>query len=203
MGKNPLIQENVSKFWQPVSLVDENGNYVSVGDIDSTGEKTLTFVKKLDTVGDGTGSTNQNVDGSSTPIIFKVKPASGEILNVTRIIFLLRDNSSFDSGGWGALGGTPLTNGCQLGKKIDGVDYKTFELKSNADIAGLCFDISHNNWGSGDEFLTARFTFTKLGAPIRLIGDNGDELNFTINDDLTGLTDQYITAEGYFENKLY
>jgi len=200
---SPLIKENNTNFWQAVTLVDGDGEVINIGDVASTGEKNIVFVKKLDTIGDGSGSESQNIDGSITPVVFKLKPPGGDIYNVTRIIFLIRDNASFDSGGWGALGGTPLSNGCVLGKVLDGTSYSGFTLKSNADIAGLCFDIAHDSWGSGDEFLTARFTFTKLGAPIRLIGDNGDELNFTINDNLTGLTDQYITAEGYFENKLY
>jgi hypothetical protein len=51
--------------------------------------------------------------------------------------------------------------------------------------------------------VVARFTFSKLGSPIRLIGDNGDELNFTINDNISSLTDQYVVAEGEFETASY
>ena len=176
---------------------------MKVGFSTETKKRNLLFVKKFDTIGDGSGSISQNVDGSTIPVVFKVAPASNEIYLISRIIFLIRDNATFDSGGWGALGGTPLTNGCVLSKKLNGVQYAAFNLKSNADIAGICFDISKNSWGAGDEFLSARFTFTKLGDPIRLIGANGDEIIFTINDNLTGLVDQYVVAEGMYENKKY
>ena len=42
----------------------------------------------LDTNGDGTGSTNQAVDGSVTPVTFKLAPAAGEVILVSRISLL-------------------------------------------------------------------------------------------------------------------
>jgi hypothetical protein len=167
------------------------------------GPQNLIFTKKLDSIGDGSGSVNQNVNGAETPVVFKMKPEAGQIMLVHHINILVRDNPSFDSGGWGALANTPLTNGCVLGKILDGSHSDAFNLKSNADMAGICYDITHHSFDPGDEFVVARFSFRKLGAPIRLIGDNNDELNFTINDDLTALVDQYVVAEGEFENQSY
>ncbi len=163
----------------------------------------ITFIRKLDTVGDGSGTTNMAVDGDPTPVIFKIKPAAGQIFQVSRLIIYISDNSSFDSGGWGALGGSPLTNGCIIKKIQNGVTYEVEPLTSNGQLAALMYDTSHESYGSGAEFLVGRLTFTKFGGEIRLKGDNGDELQFVIQDDIDALVEQYVHAEGWIEDTLY
>ena len=161
------------------------------------------FVQRMDTVGDGSGAESQNVDGSGTEVVFRIKPNAGDIIHIARIIIYIEDNSSFDSGGWGALGGTPLTNGCVLKRYQGGTTFVGNDLKSNGLLAAIMYDVNHENFGSGNEFLVGRFTFTKLGASIRLDGDESDELQFVVRDNLTGLVAQYVTCEGWFENKEY
>lgn len=46
---------------------------------------------------------------------------------------------------------------------------------------------------------TFRLTFTRAGQPFRLVGDNGEEGRVTVNDDLTGLTNMYVVAQGFYE----
>ena len=158
------------------------------------------FYQLMDTVGDRSGDVNMNVDGSTTPITFYIKPKAGEVIKLARIITSLRDGGSFDSGGWGNQT-AELTNGLELKWKRDGVLYNLTEvpIKSHYDLASYSYDIDHSNFGSGDEFLTNRFTFTKAGQYLTLDGDLGDELQVIVNDDLTYLVDQRVSAQGYYE----
>ena len=149
---------------------------------------------------DGTNSTNynMNVDGSGSAVRFFIRPPSGSQYYITRLIFLLEDAGTFDSGGWGNNGGTPLQNGIVIGFNIGGISKKLdFELKQHSDLAALAYDVNQVKWGSGNEFLMSRFTFSKLGTEMRLDGNKGDIFYADINDDLTYLKSQQIIAEGY------
>ena len=145
---------------------------------------------------------NMNLNGSITPQRFKMGPAAGEIYQLTRMMLAIRDTGTFDSGGWGNNGGSPLTNGVELGMFIGGVEYNMSVVpwRSHIDIAATAFDFEHRNFGAGDEFVVARLTFTKAGQAIRLVGDDGDYVWADINDDLTGLVEQRIMIQGYMED---
>lgn len=145
---------------------------------------------------------NMNVDGSTTPKRFKIQPPPGQIWQLTRIIFMMRDDGSFDSGGWGNNGGTPLDNGVSIGLTIKGTDYdkSVVPWKTVADLGAIAHDLTHHNFGQGAEFLTMRLTFSKAGQNIRLVGDDGDNLWMDISDDLQYLLEQRAMAQGFVEN---
>ena len=160
------------------------------------------FFQRLDTTGDGSGTTNMAVNGSSTSVVFKIKPDIGEIVNITRIMVYIEDAGTFDSGKWG--NAVVLTNGINFSNKIEDVvsDILGFNIKTHGDMSSVCFDISHETFGSGNEFVCYRWTFTKAGDAIQLQGEadgHADELQVTINDDMTDLVSQYIVAQGYYE----
>jgi hypothetical protein len=121
----------------------------------------------MDTVGDGSGSINLNVDGSVTPVIFRIAPAPGQILFLSRIIFFLEDAGSIDSGGFG--NGAALTNGLDFRFRYDvGLpsegsypDPTFFPIKKNIDWAAYCYDVQTYTWGQGNEGLGARYTFAR------------------------------------------
>ncbi len=166
----------------------------------NTGEQKRIITRKLDTVGNGTGAKDMAVDGSTIPVPFLVKPAAGEVLRVARWILTIRDGGSFDSGGWGNNGGSPLDEGLLVEMIQDSVTYPLLDaVKSHVDVASLCYNLSHHSWGSGDEFLVARWTFTATGQYLRLVGDDGDELRVVVRDDLTHLVEQTIYVQGYYE----
>lgn len=150
----------------------------------------------LDTVGDGSGSISMAVDGSITPVVFKLKPPAGQVYQIARVIFSLRDNAAMDAGGWGGVA-TPLTNGLLTEIKQQGVTESTLPpLKSHFDIAARSYDISHHEWGTGDEFVVARLTYTKAGRYLYLDGDEGDEYIVTIRDDISYLVEQMMNIQG-------
>lgn len=156
------------------------------------------FYQRLDTVGDGSGSSNMAVDGSSTPVIFKIKPIPGGSVNIARIIMYIEDSGSFDSGKWG--NGITITNGIEFKQKENGAttDLLGFPIKTSGDMASLCHDLSHHKFGSGNEFITYRWTFSKAGGSIELHAGYSDELQIIINDDLTDLVLMNVIAQGVY-----
>lgn len=145
---------------------------------------------------------NQNVDGSVTPVRFKLSPPVGQTWQISRMVFLIRDDGVFDSGGWGNQSpASPLPNGMTIGLFIGGVEYNQTPIPwtTVADLAGVAYDLSYNAFGQGDNFITVRLTFQKAGQNIRLNGDDGDFIWIDVNDDLTYLTEQRAMFQGFIE----
>lgn len=145
---------------------------------------------------------NMAVDGSVTPVRFSLDVPAGLVYVAHRIIFMLRDSVGIDVGGWGNSLGDPLTNGMTVGVTINGQDinFSPIPWTSCADLAAIAYDVSHNAWGQGDEFVSMRLTLTKAGTRLRLIGDRGDTFWMQVNDDLTYLTEQRCMVQGSIEN---
>lgn len=165
-----------------------------------TGEQRFPFFRFASEAGDGTGSFNMAVNGSVTPVTFKVKPAPGEIIRIARIITSIRATAAFRAGGWGSQT-APLDNGIDVIWKKNNVFIPLMrdKVKSHYDLSSVSFDTAYHDWGQGDQFLVNRFTFKKAGQYIRLVGDDGDEFQFVINDSLLYLVDQRVSVQGYFE----
>lgn len=145
----------------------------------------------LDTVGDGSGSSLQNVDGSITPVVFKVTAAADEVLLIDRMLVDLADTGSLDSGAYG--NNIVLTTGIEFGViRADATEEAMTDqhtVKTNADWVAFCHDVDPLTFGLGDEVLTVRYTFAKDGAPVKL--NPGDSFFMRINDDLTGLSEHH------------
>ena len=155
--------------------------------------------RTLDTVGDGSGTTNSNVDGSGTPVDFKIVCPGGERYFLTRMMFALTDTSAgVVSTNYGGL--SALSNGLDIG--VFGDDDVLISsllgglpLKTNTDWLRVCFDFESFDFGSNIG-LGARWTFTKdFGRPIVL--ETGQYLAVTVNDDLEGLLTHYFSIRGY------
>lgn len=159
--------------------------------------------RNLDTVGNGTGTTNAIGDYSSAAEEFKIAPGVGEHFHIHRLIVSIGDAGSFDSGGYGAV--TPvasLTNGVVLRVQNGGTVFSLTDdpITTNAEWAAYCHDVTVHSFGSGDALLTARWTFDKSGIPISLRGDEGEELVVELNDDLTFLTAHKFLIQGYYKS---
>lgn len=164
----------------------------------SGSQKELLFMR-LDTNGDGTGTQDMAVDASLSPIKYFIKPPAGEVWRVARWMLYVQDTKGFDVGLWG--NGVVLTNGIVPKIKQNGVERNMtpMAIKSSGNIAEMAYDMTLHTFGSADDILVARWTFTKAGQYLRLDGDLGDELQVIINDDLTGLSSQYVQIQGYKE----
>lgn len=156
--------------------------------------------RHMDETGDGTGNDSMNVDGSvatGAPTVFKIAPAATELILIKRVIIYVRDTGTFDADKWG--NAIVLANGMQFSVKQNGTttDFGA-AMKTSGDLAAAMHDVNHLTMGVGDEIMTGRMTFSKMGQDIRLDGSLGDELQFTVQDLATGLVEQFVTAQGYY-----
>lgn len=158
------------------------------------------FYTFLDTVGDGTGSDNANVNGSISPVIFKKSlPPNAYRMDISRMIIGITDVGSIDSASYG--NGIVLTNGITLGIYQQGTDALVRNLtpensviKTNHDWAFKCHDLNVFSFGTGSESLTARWSFTAAGAP-EVVGTD-EYFGVVIADDLTGLIEHKFQIQG-------
>ena len=141
-----------------------------------------------------------NVSGTlATPEIFQVGPVGGGTgvdIDITRVMGNITDGLAMDDGKFGGI--NALTNGCVL-RRNNGVITNIWNVKSNGEIGLLCFDGAYTEKApAGENGYRFRNTYagqSKHGVTIRL--EPGDTLEVLIQDDLTGLTDFQMMAQGH------
>lgn len=153
--------------------------------------------------------TNMAVDGSSTPVVFGLRgigsPPGVDIdFDLTRIIFECVTSSAVDLSKFANF--AALTKGL-LFRTRDGIYNNIFNVKTNAEIAGIMYDWSPyaaTNPVQGVDGFVSRLTFagtSKIGVTIRL--PIGEDAEIVIQDDLATaqggetITSLKIIAEGH------
>jgi len=149
-------------------------------------------------------TTNMNVDGSTTPVVFGLRgtgvvPGVDLSTDVTRLIFGCTTATPVDLSTFGDL--PALTNGIVL-RTRDGVYKNILNVKTNGGLAvvagGDWTPYVATNPNQGQNGFVARMTFAgqnKMGVTVRL--PVGEDLEIIIQDDLTGLTRFEVVAEGH------
>lgn len=151
----------------------------------------------------GAGITNMAVDGASSggPIIFGLRgndPGIDLTIDVTRIIISCVTDTAVDLTKFADL--AALTNGLLM-RRVDGFTQNIVSWKTNAEITGSMFDWTVFEAGVGQQGIdgfAARLTFggpSKLGV-VQRIGP-GQDLQFIVQDDLSGITKLEIMIEGH------
>lgn len=141
---------------------------------------------------------------------WEYRPGAGVKAHLTRILPLIGDAGAFDAEDYG--NGVALTNGITIDVVTDVLGTPTVlytlvdsdnPILANIDWKRVSYDTELSTWGTGDEFLTARWTWDKFSAGVELDGDNGDALRIHLNDDFSGLTQHKFTVEGRFGANLW
>lgn len=177
-------------------ILEINGNIFTV-------DTPLDFAFPIGSIVGG-AITNMAVDGSVTRQIFGLRGQSvAEPLNVTfditRIIFQCQTDGTVDLSKFGDIVGG-LTRGLVL-RERNGKYYNIFNVKTNGDIEGITLDwkpFSATNPAQGQNGFSSRLTFNgneKMGVTKRL--SEGTDLEFIVQDDLTGITFLEVVAEGH------
>lgn len=170
---------------------------------------TLQFNQFMNETNDGIpGNSPINIiqDYSLSPTTIGVAAPPGKILYLHRLIVHIQDVGSIDSGGYG--NGAALTNGLlgAIHARLDnGILFKQpldIAVKTNADWGMYCYDVDVKSFGQGDQFLQARWTFSKAGIPFIFDGDKGEKLTIDVADDFTGLVSHRFNCQGYLQNKV-
>lgn len=160
--------------------------------------------KDLDTTGDGSGTTNAIGNYASEATSFKIAPGDNQTFILHRLIISVEDAGAFDAAVYG--NGITLTNGMVLRvSDASGVLFKLTgdNIKSNADWAEHCHDLTIHNFGIGNVIMTARWTFSESGVPIELNGDKGQFLEIVLNDDFSALVEHHFLIQGFSKNEGY
>jgi hypothetical protein len=139
-------------------------------------------------------------DYSSAEEIFLLRPASGVILEMTRLLVTIEDTGNLVDAKYGDNSGALLTNGINVGKyNADGVieSFTTGNaIKTNPHWGRFCYDYStlaKNSSPIGN----VRWTFEKMGAPLRLYGSLGEFFGVSLNDSFTFLTGHSFVVQGF------
>lgn len=152
----------------------------------------------LDVDGDGSGNFNANGNYSVTPEIFYIQPPAGRTYVLHRLLVHVVDSGTFDSGSYG--NGITLSNGVVIRVSDDEGVLHTLTAQdpiiTNTDWEAHCYDAQPSAYGLGNESLSARWTFTRDGAPIVLRGSKNERLEVYLSDDFSGLVKHTFKVAG-------
>lgn len=129
-------------------------------------------------------ATGVAIDGSVTPVIFKVKPYASQKGDITRLILAITSSNDMDINSFG--GAAALTLALTLRVKLADGSYKNlFAYRSNFDFAlhGFTINTYIPKVGNSVRGLTALVTFAgqqNHGVALRLDGDLEEELQLVV-----------------------
>jgi hypothetical protein len=154
----------------------------------------IVYTQFFDTIGDGSGSSDMNVDGSVTAQTFSIKPDPDRDIIINRVVIFISD-SQIQLKRFGFV--PELINGfevdlLQAGEITDVIPF----ARTNMDLvqfAGGNFGTFDNIDASNNDAILITFD---LGVDVRLIAGSLDELQARVNDDLTGLEEFTVIGLG-------
>ncbi len=144
-------------------------------------------------------SKNMAVDGSVTPVSFRLTPPTMGVESkwqITRILISLTHASAGDDGKFG--GGSALTRGALLRSSRSGVLRTATQWFTNGDMKADMFNVEYSDKApAGLNGTSGRWTFTESGAVVDLEGLDGDFAEILIQDAAdAGNTTIEIKAQG-------
>ncbi|MCK5133521.1 MAG: hypothetical protein KAR40_15380 [Candidatus Sabulitectum sp.] len=157
----------------------------------------------LTEAGDGTGAFNIVGDYSSSAARFRVlNPTnSSRAMHLNRLLGQIQNAQGTAPAPEKYGGITALTNGIYL-RVRDSNDNVLEEMtcqapvKNNANWARYCFDIRPDTFGTGDNYVSLRWSLFKAGSP--LILKPGQSLNLEVNDNLSTLLGHTFVVQGLY-----
>lgn len=142
-------------------------------------------------------TSDMRVDGSTTPVVFSLKPDPGQAGDINGIRFSIQSANSMD---FSTFGSAPtLRVGCLFRvKRPNGAFINIFNFKSNGAFANRAFEhYFQTKVGGGLHSFIAKAEFNgqdNHGVVVRLDGDLGEELQIVVQDDLSALNQALIIA---------
>lgn len=144
---------------------------------------------------------DMRVDGSGTPKIFSVLPLATQAGDMTRVVVTIESANAIDFTKFGSI--TKLINGIVIRVKRKNGDFRNHvNFKTNGEFIEKAFDFKELAKSGGGGFgIVMRLTYAgidKHGVAVRLDGEQGEEWQAVVQDDLSsGLLKVRITASGH------
>jgi len=148
--------------------------------------------------GDGTGVTEATMVAGSPETVLYIEPPTAQDFHIMRMIVYVEDTGAFDADKYG--NNITLTNGIEV--RTVGAHGITADLTAgkpvltNSHWARYCHDIRVDDFGTGNETLSVRWTFEKSGKPIILSGTDNERLEIVLSDDFSGLVSHLFLVQG-------
>lgn len=155
----------------------------------------------LDTVGDGSGDTNMAVNGSATPVEFKIKPDFPGQVTISQICVLISDIGNFRADRFGSLS-SALANGIDIRVRNPAKTYTRLTakpIKTNGEWLQLAdrFELFEKGFGLNYLQICIDLHIAQDSEIVCVCSRTKDELVVTISDDLRGLTSMEVFVRGY------
>jgi hypothetical protein len=148
----------------------------------------------------GSGVTHSMLGGASGVTELFMTASLDSPFLVHRMISTVVDGPGFDAGDYGAITGG-VANGLRL-CVLDSNNALVYELtdpllpiQKNVDWASYCFDSRLDSYGTGNNYLSSRWTFSKSGRPILL--PTGHKLSVMSQDSFSDLAGHHFIVQGY------
>lgn len=130
---------------------------------------------------------------------FKYTCPTNRRVSLERMLVYVEDTGAFDAEKYG--NGITLTNGIRVYVRNPADEIITaldggLAVKTNAQWGRLCYDADVKKWGTGNEILVVRWTFSRAGAPVFLT--EGHYLSVELNDTFVNLVDHTFLVQGTF-----
>lgn len=122
------------------------------------------------------------VDGSGTPVPYSSGPAVGKLWFVENLKIFIRDDGAFKLDEFGS--GPALTTGLLVEARMNGAIETSFTIKNNKDMFVGMDELIEVDQVQGSPLLIISVKFLN---PLTLVGDQGDFIRITVQDDLTNL----------------
>ena len=144
------------------------------------------------------GSSDMNVDGSSTAVTFKAVPSAGKYWMIARVMIYFSGGTAFSEDKFGNL--TALTNGVDV--LCNGTVIVNW--KNNMDIQTSMFDADGKAvYAKADRSISGRLSFSKFGDKNGLrIDDEVNGFGIKIQDALQSLSQFKARIQGIEYNKV-
>ena len=150
---------------------------------------------------DGVGGGTFNMNGVYTAGldngVFHITPAVGQTIYIARVMLHIQDTNIAAE----KYGNETLTNGVLFqaghGTTIDWDIGAGISMKSAAEWSHHMHDLHYQEFGTGDEAVSGRMTFTRMGGHLRLIGDKREFIRLVNQDDMSGLVMHEMVGQGF------
>ena len=150
---------------------------------------------------DSEGNHDANVNGSVTPVVFKLRPPTTGIYVLTRLVVNIEATQPFRTNTYGSL--TALTNGLRVGFFNDTTNEIVNDLtaehpiKTNVDWAMYAWPVELHAWGGGNSHLTARWSLDGLNTKMHVSAGSNLAIGIEVRDDLSTLVTHEFVVHGY------
>lgn len=161
----------------------------------------VSFVRDLDTVGDGTGISSGVGNFAATERVLRIRNVGKQIF-ISELSIVLLDDADFEANGYSGMV-LPLTNGVSVSVKLGGLTYDLYRgkvMRRTVDwIESVSGVFAPTFPDLKKPMLKLVQSFTKFDQDLIVLNTVGDELSVRLRDDFSSMIRHTFTVSGRME----